>query len=392
MLSRRHLLAALPALAAAPNGWAQEQDKYRLWDNATGPHLRGAVLVQRRVYPQIDGPEFLGPGPVGTPITDDALDRLAASGANLAILSHPGIFSEVAPYRLDEAVLTHLSTLIARCAQRGLYVVIGFRTGPGRSEFTFHREDGDSWFPAHMINERVWSDYACHDAWARMWRETAQRFRAWPNVAGYLLMVEPNANQAGPQGEIWEAERLRAAVASTPADWPALARRLRDAIREVDGETPILVSPDGYANAQFEPLLGLRGDPSLVLALHDYAPREYTHQPIAADIAFTPADALIAPPTHPRWMVGEFGAVRWAPRLTRFLEQRINGLEAAGAGWSWFRWDGGWRIYEDQENRFNLDYGTAERPVYAPLSHPAGRLLARYWRRNLHHPEQILRR
>lgn len=392
MVSRRHVLTGAGALALAPPVFAQARDKLALWDNANGPHLRGAVLVQRRVYPQIDGPEFLGPGPVGAPISDEALDLLAQSGANLAILSLPGIFTETAPYRLDGALFEHLDQLVRRCADRGLYVVIGFRTGPGRSEFTFHRESGGDWFDAALIDERVWSDFDCHSGWALMWEETARRLRARPNVAGYLLMVEPNANQARPGGEVWETSRLAALVRNTPADWPALAQRITARIRSVDPQTPILISPDGYASAGFAPLLDLNRHSGLVLCLHDYSPRDYTHQGMGGGMAFNPAEALIAPPVARRWMVGEFGAVRWAPDLPGFIDRRIAGLEAGGAGWAWFNWDSGWRIYEDQENRFNLNYGADPNANWSAHGGPALDRLRRYWRGNIARPEQILRR
>jgi len=43
-------------------------DKWALW---TGPtQLRGANIYQRRVYPELDGPDFYGPGPVGPPYTN----------------------------------------------------------------------------------------------------------------------------------------------------------------------------------------------------------------------------------------------------------------------------------------------------------------------------------
>ena len=63
-------------------------DKWALW--VDGPHLRGANIYQRRVYPELDGPEFLGPGPLGPPYTQEDLDRLSALGANYVNVSHPG--------------------------------------------------------------------------------------------------------------------------------------------------------------------------------------------------------------------------------------------------------------------------------------------------------------
>lgn len=58
-------------------------DTYALWSG--GPHLRGANIYQRRVYPEIDGVTFLGPGPVGPPYTQQDFDRLADLGAEWLI-------------------------------------------------------------------------------------------------------------------------------------------------------------------------------------------------------------------------------------------------------------------------------------------------------------------
>ncbi len=381
MWSRRAILASLAAGMTVRPALAQARTKIELWDNRTGPHLRGAVLAQRRVYADIDGPDFLGPGAVGAPVDDAALDRLVAAGANLVVLSHPGIYQEAAPYEPDRRIIAHLEDLVERCGRRGLYVVIAYRTGPGRSEFTFHRDDAGRWFPAHMIDERVWSDFRCHGAWEMMWRDTARRFRGHANVVGYLLMVEPNANQAGPQGEIWSPSELRPAVAGTPADWPHLATRLVRSIRREDADTPILINPDGYANIAFADFLDLEQDPALVLALHDYSPRDYTHQTAGRARSWRAGDAALPPVQADRWMMGEFGAARWAPGLEHYLDERIDQLETSGAGWAYFRWDSGWDIYERQENRFNLRYGPDPSSSQSS-AHPALSVLEAAWSRN----------
>ncbi|MDM7983140.1 MAG: cellulase family glycosylhydrolase [Maricaulis sp.] len=322
----------LPLLRSG-TGHARQVSKRELWNNVTGPHLRGAVLTQRRVYPEIDGPEFLGPGPIGVPLADEALAALAAAGANLLILSHPGIFTETPPFRLAEDSLANLDDLVRRAARWGLYVVIGYRSGPGRSAFTFHRDDAGSWFPAHMLDDRVWTDFSYHQAWEDMWRTTARHFRARTNVAGYLLMVEPNANQvavdaAGRPLEIWQADRLAQTVANTPADWGLLARRLGAAVRSIDPETPVLVSPDGYANSMFERNLGLAPEAPEILCVHDYAPRDYTHQAADAGRVFAAGEARFQPPQHPRWMMGEWGCTAGLRRDTTIW---MNGSRTSNA-------------------------------------------------------------
>ncbi|OLF77843.1 hypothetical protein AWH62_04000 [Maricaulis sp. W15] len=397
-LTRRHgLMAAAAGLVAAPAARA-DSTRAALWDNRQGPSLRGAVVAQRRVYADIDGPEFLGSGPVGAPVTDAALARLAALGANLVVLSHPGPASETPPYTADPDVEIHLHRIIRRCARHGLFVVIGFRSGPGRSEFTFHRDQADSWFPASRIDESVWRSREAQDAWVAMWQRTARQFRAYPNLAGYLLMVEPNANLVapGPGGgdlDIWDAGRLAEVVAGTPADWPALAARLARAVRNEDTQTPILVSPDGYANLHFASLLDMQVVPGQVLAVHDYAPRAYTHQDADIRLGFDPQLAgFEQPASGVPWMLGEFGVSRWAPGAAQYLTSRIAAAESAGAAWSVFRWDSGWRVYENAENRFNPLYGVDPVADLPDAGSPLIAALSRAWSANNVRPAPLLRR
>jgi Cellulase (glycosyl hydrolase family 5) len=366
---RRSVLLAGGASLLMGGQRSPARRKIDLWDNATGPHLRGAVLPQRRVYPAIDGDTFLGPGPVGTPITDAALASLAANGGNLAVLSHPGIFTETAPYRIDHQIADHLARLVERCASHGLFAVIGFRTGPGRSEFTFHRDDGDSWFPASMIDERLWQDDDAQNAWADMWKQTARQFRGNPAVAGYLVMVEPNGSHV---------------VRRSP--WPRMARILASAVREVDTETPLLISPDGYANRAYEGELDLTGLGQTVLAIHDYSPFAYTHSGPESAASFSTGSAQVSPPEAGRWMVGEWGVRRWAFSAPAFARLRLQSMEEQGANSAWFSWPSGWGNYEQVENGWNPFFGpdaeTTRRISNAPL---VGEL-RRFWTRNAIRP------
>jgi hypothetical protein len=362
-------------------------NKLDLWDNSTGPHLRGAVIAQRRVYADIDGPEFLGSGAVGTPVSDAALQALSQSGANLVVLSHPGTFTEQAPHNPDPEIEAHLDNMIDRCAQAGLFVVIGLRTGPGRSEFTFHKDAAGSWFDEAMIDDSVWSSRSAQAGWVQMWESLAERYRDRANIAGYLLMVEPNANQSAPDGQggildEWDPEQLARFTDGRLSDWPSLSRRLARAIRSVDLKTPILVSPDGYAHRRFANLLDLNEVPGMVLAVHNYAPRSYTHQARGADIDFIDQDAEFEPMNATRWMVGEFGSARWAPRASEYLRQQVSSFEMSGAGWAIFRWDSGWRVYENQENMFNPLYGPRPDEARLPQSAPMLDTLQNLWATN----------
>ncbi|WP_420432151.1 glycoside hydrolase family 5 protein [Hyphobacterium sp.] len=343
--------------------------KIELWNNATGPHLRGAVLPQRRVYPEIDGVTFLGPGPVGAPVSDSSLHELADAGANLVVLSCPGLFRESEPFEPDPQIANWLVALVDRCTAQGLFTVIGFRTGPGRSEFTFHRDNPDDWFPAFMIDERVWQAPEMQRAWADMWRYTARLFAGHQGVAGYVPMVEPNASHIRSQ-----------------FDWPRFALRLAAAIRDEDSTTPILISPDGYANRSFASELPLETVPNAVLFLHDYTPYDYTHAGPENSATLNLQDAEIAPPAARRWAVGEFGVRRWVPQADRFLDVRLRSLEASGANSAIFHWPSGWHEYERVENAWNPLLGSDPANSSRLADAPILAVLRQHWSRNTIRP------
>ncbi len=285
-MRRGFLLAAL-IFSGALAGASQGVDKYALWAGNTV--LRGANAYQRRVYPALDGPYFLGPGPLGPPYTQADFDRLAAWGANLVVISHPGLFTEDPPYRPDFAVQENLDRLLGMAARAGLFAVISFRTGPGRSEFwAFFGEDteGDpegGWFDPSYYDNRVWGDRAAQDAWVKMWRYTAERYRGNPVLVGYELMCEPNSNEVGsyPLGkplDIWDPEDFHRRYGGTLYDWNQLYPRIVAAIRRVDSTTPILLGGNGYSSVEWLPYLAVSDDPRIVYVVHQYEPGLYTHQ------------------------------------------------------------------------------------------------------------------
>src|SRR3989304_159364 len=96
------------------------------------------------------------------PYTQEDLDQLAAMGANYVTISPPGLCGEAPPYALDEDVQDNLDSLLGMIAEADMFAVISFRTGPGRSEFTFY---GGDWFDESYLNDSVWQDQSAQDAW-----------------------------------------------------------------------------------------------------------------------------------------------------------------------------------------------------------------------------------
>ena len=334
MLNRRVFTGSLGAtLAFAPSVQARRRhDRLALWRNAGGPHLRGAVFSQRRVYRALDGETFLGAGPVGPPVSRAALLSLADLGANLAVWSGPGPFAERAPYGPDPVIEAHIAAWLDACRQAGLYSVLAFRSGPGRSAFSFHPDE--DWYPRALFDERVWRCEIRQQAWARMTAWSLSRFGDHPACAGVLAMVEPNPESAGVEQA-----------------WPAFARRIVEACADRDVAAPLLISPSGWADgARAGDIADLLGE-DVGLVVHGWSPHRYTHE-----AGPRPASAALpAPASHgPAWACLEFGAVDAAPERAAFIEERIASLQTQGANWAAWRWTSGWRPYERQENTMNL--------------------------------------
>jgi hypothetical protein len=353
--------AAVPSPAAAP----RRLEKMSLWRNAGGPRLRGAVVEQRRVYPDIDG-DAMGPGPVGPVYRQDDFEHLARCGANLVVISHPGLFSEKPPYQLDRAIQANLDDMLRRIWKADMFAVIAQRTGPGRSEFTFYASEVGTWFGPDKLNDRVWGEAGAQDAWAAMWRTMAERYCSHPAVVGYELMVEPNSNAVGKDAihdnpQIWDPAAFEKRYGGTLYDWNGFYPRIVKAIRAVDPHTPILVEPNAYGNIGFLSQLRTIDDPHTVYALHNYEPRKYTHQNADAHIAYPGEvdvdwdnkpdpmnkDYLVSL-YEPAWAfqektgrdlaVTEMGAMRWAPGAAGYIDDETDLLEAHGAPYTVYEW------------------------------------------------------
>ena len=365
-------------LPPSPSPTNDYPDKFSLWTN--GAQLRGANIWQRIRVPDLDG-DLLGDGYIGPPNAQSDFDRLAALGANYVNLSIPGLFSERPPYVLDEGAQANLDSLLEMAARAGLFAVISFRTGPGRSDFTFYRDGAGEWFDPSLLIETVWTEQAAQDAWVEMWRYTAERYRANPIVVGYDLMVEPNADEV--MLDLYDPADFYPRYAGTLYDWNQFHPRLVTAIRSVDTGTPILVNPMGWGSIPWLSALRPVQDERVVYAVHQYGPFQYTHQqpddrrPYPGDFDVTwdnvpdrfDRDWLLnwlAPilafreQTGAPVAVNEFGVVRWAPGAADFLRDEIEFFEQNGlnhALWVWEPTYEPWRTSVDIDHAMFYPFG-----------------------------------
>jgi len=380
-----------------------------LWQD--GPHLRGANIYQRRVYPELDGPEFLGSGPIGPPYSLDSFMQLADLGANYINISHPGLFSENPPYDLDKDVQDNLDQLLEWAQQADLFVVIAFRTGPGRSEFTFLSEDLGIWFDESYLNDTVWTNSEAQDAWVAMWEYTAGRYRGHPVLAGYDLMVEPNANEV--LWDEWDPGVYQERAKGTLADWNQFYPRMAAAVRSVDTETPILVEPVGYGAVDWLPELQRSMLDNIVYTVHQYAPFQYTHQePWETTFTFpgrfdTDWDGQ-ADEFDNRWFdrllkpldvlqqehgmvnaVNEFGVQRWTPGAADFLAAEIEAFESRGMNHAVWLWEVSWAPYVREVTAFQVRLGPDPEVSIESDDSELLPVLERFWARNRLRPSDF---
>lgn len=389
---------AAPRLAAA--------DKMDLWVN--GPHLRGANIWQALVIPELDGLEFKGDGAVGPPFTQADFDALAAAGANYVSLSTPGLFTEKPPFQLDPAVQDNLDHLLEMAANADLFVTIGFRTGPGRSEFGLCCSGEPGFEPYY--NDTMWQDPAAQDAWVEMWRYTAQRYRDNPVVAGYKLMVEPNS--AGLLLDIYEPDEFYAQYRGTLYDWNQLYPRIVAAIREVDPNTPILIGGNGWSGVLWLPYIQPVGDPRTVYIIHQYEPQDdYTHQEQGGTNTYPgqfDVDGDGEADTFDRaWLedflqpvadfsaehgaavaVDEFGVNRWVPGAAQFMDDQMALFEQMGMNMAFWEWPSGWQPFvrdvNDMVYQFGPDPGNT-----TPTPNDLWDVVQKYWARNTVRPSNF---
>ncbi len=351
-------------------------DKFSLW--TSGTQLRGANIYQRRVYPELDGVEFIGSGAVGPPYIQADFDALADAGANYVNISAPGLFTIKPPYILDEAVQENLDTLLEMAKKADLFVVISARTGPGRSEFSILRDGVGEWFDEQYLVESIWEDEAAQEAWAEMWRHTAERYRDNPVVVGYDLMVEPNANEIV---EIWEPDIFYERYGGTSYDWNFWFPTIVGTIRTVDRKTPILVGGMGYSSLGWLPSTRIVDDERMVYTFHQYEPFVYTHQDQGEVVNSYPGyfDAnwdYEPEEVNREWLddyfsimddfsaeygmpiaANECGVIRWESGAANFMRDQLGLFEQRGINYALWMWYPAWEPLAEGDHDFNFRLG-----------------------------------
>jgi len=393
-LTRRSAILGAGALAGCNNSSAvaQRTGTHPLWPLAGTPMLRGAVIAQRRRRIEVDGATFGGGGPVLPAYRRSDFDGLARVGANLVVMSFPEFWTVGAPWKRDAQMADVLGRQLDDAKAAGLYVVLAMRSGPGRSDFVFHRDAQDTWFPARLIDDTVWREEGAQAAWAAMCEDAANLVRSPSEVAGLNIMVEPEPNVGGLNREggrlgAWTPEDYTAQL-SEISDWKRIAGDIARKVRAAARDLPILISPPSFGRTEFLSVMGAPPVKGVVWCVHDYEPRAFTHHPEAAaghtvfseggEQAFAARVDRVQAGDVPVFL-GEFGASRWAKGVDDYYAARIAACEARGIGWAAFRWPTQDAAYEQLDDMFNVAIaGRDDRPALDTLR-PA-------WARNAQRP------
>lgn len=352
-----------------------------LWPMEGAPVLRGAVIAQRRRRKDVDGDTF-GGGGAALPLYRRAdFDRLAAAGANLVVMSFPELWTVGPPWKRDAAMADLLGRQLDDAKAAGLYVVLAMRSGPGRSDFVFHREAQDSWFPARLIVDSIWREREAQAAWADMCVDAARLVKDRSEIAGLNIMVEPEPNVGGLNRDgqrlgAWTPQDYAAQVGEV-SDWSRIAGQVAGKVRAEAPALPILISPPSFGRTEFLSVMGPAPVSGVVWCVHDYEPRAFTHHPETSagllpfgeshEHTFEHRIDAVRRSDGPIFL-GEFGASQWASDTDAYFAARIAACEARGINWAAFRWPTQDKGYEAADRMFNvLEQGRNDTPAIAQL-------------------------
>jgi hypothetical protein len=239
--------------------------------------------------------------------------------------------------------LKKLDAALPLCRKYGLQVVVDLHSPPAGAG-----DPGPSMF----------NSPECQAKFIEAWQRMARKYRGEKVVWGYDLVNEPIDNGTA-EGCLY---------------WQELAEKTAAAVRAIDPEHAIIVEcADGdnpYGFAAFNPIKVA----GVVYSVHMYLPHTFTHQGVFDDWATkwmypgvidgvqwdkAQIERALAPVIdfqkryHVQIYVGEFSAIRWAPKgsAARYLRDCIEVFEEHGWDWSYhaFREWSGWSVEHGED-------------------------------------------
>ncbi len=392
----------------------QEEDntvsKWSLWSDET--QLRGINIWQKKIDRELDE-NFIGEGTFGPQFTADDFKKIRSMGVNYVNISHPGIYTVDYPYIPDTDALKNLKNLITMIGEADMFAVISFRTGPGRSEYTFYygediqSDPENGWFDEKYYNEEVWKSAEAQNGWRMMWNLAAREFLNNPYVVGYDLMVEPNSAEVilG----ISEPSEFYPKYSGTLLDWNFMFPGIINSIRAIDSDIPILAGASFYSNLDWLPFLTTVSDPKTLYSFHQYSPFEYTHQGRKSKISY-PGKLDINGDSIPdefnktwlssflntakefmqnknvRTAANEYGCVRWAGNGKDFLKDQMEIFESLGINYAIWEWSSYYEPFRSEVDNFNYLMGTDQDNRSDIENNELIGVLKTFWSKNIRRP------
>lgn len=254
------------------------------------------------------------------------------------------------------SMLNKLEELIPQLKKYGIRVIIDMHRPPGgryANSAMLQGTAGEKAAEAYGNSGRfrMMEEPIYRDAFLETWRQIAKRFKGNPVIYGYDLVNEPD--QRGP----------------AKFDWLELQFDAARAIREIDQETPIVVSGNRWSSpvafGQMVPL-PLK---NIIYQVHMYEPGDYTHQGVGNKLygdtypkeswdyrergwSREKLEQAMKPVIDfqkkydSKILIGEFSVTIWAPGAANYLEDVISIFEKHGWDWTYhaFREWPGWSV------------------------------------------------
>lgn len=315
-----------------------------------------SMLVQPSLGQTTQKAEDLGPPP-GWPWRGIVIDSMARGnspafirylknqGANavelVLVLRNTAKFKKKRPSDVWEETIQWADWMLDACRDNGMVALLSVSQFPVDPAYNLTESSPEFWeTPAHL------------DEAVTIAERLAQHFKGRGRELGaYEFLNEPLVRDHGQQ--------------TTPHVWPALMRRLVEAVRKHDPDRHIVIAPGFGSEASYyanldKPLPFKR----IIYGTHVYSPHEFTHQGLSPnplgktwpgyvgnvlwDKARLKKQLLplikFSKKHNVPVLVGEFSAVRWAEGGSQWLCDAASLFDENGFGWMYFAFNGyhGW--------------------------------------------------
>ncbi|MDR2396535.1 MAG: glycoside hydrolase family 5 protein [Puniceicoccales bacterium] len=255
---------------------------------------------------------------------------------------------------LDPDDLLTVKKVLDTCSAENMPVVITLLSLPG-SRWSQHNGNED--------DLSIWNDVNFQQQAAKFWKDLASELNNYPIIVGYNILNEPHPERIFDRQSIYIENVKQKEVQHMLSNFYNLVIQ---AIRQVDGDIPIIVDSFAYADPNTFKYLNPINDENILYSFHMYEPYEYTnHQhnhgqytyPGKIEDQYWDKKTLTEYvesvnefqkcnkiPSN-RILVGEFGCYRKQKGLSKYFSDLISIFNEKGWHWAFYAfredsWDG----------------------------------------------------